>query len=375
MLFTSSTTKLKVIFLSIAIGKFLSLNAFGTDTLILEPVTKIHKLHFETIHGSLAIDDPLAITLIQHPVMQRLKGIFQYGVMEKIDPSSLSYTRFDHSLGVYQILHNQGLGQKELIAGLLHDASHTVWSHSTEMLFGKNSIENYQDKIHQQFLMDHEIGCILESYGLQIKDVLPDCGEFLGLEQELPFLCADRIEYNIQAGFLTGLLSPLDIKEIHQSLFFNGRYWYFNNKVPAEKLALISIDQTLKNWSSPTNMVVSKWVCEALQILLDEGTLTYKGIHFNYQDDELWKILQKTTNDKVKVLMKKVLYASKYYNLTFDYDYDERFYFKSRALDPFVMIEGKLYRLTDLKDGYKQKFEEINSQAAHGWKVKYREQN
>lgn len=111
---------------------FILVAAFPLPT-IAQP--SVQPLTFETIHGSLVVDDPLAIELIQSPAMQRLKNIFQYGVNEFITPSRYPYTRFDHCLCVYQLLKMHNASRKEQIAGLLHDVSHTVFSHVSDMLF------------------------------------------------------------------------------------------------------------------------------------------------------------------------------------------------------------------------------------------------
>jgi uncharacterized protein len=117
------------------------------------PLQVKESLFFQTIHGDLIVDDPLALELIQSPVMQRLKYINQYGVNEFVLPAkTYHYTRFDHCLGVYQILKARGAPRLEQIAGLLHDASHTVFSHTMDVLFmGGMNKGSYQDSIHEDF--------------------------------------------------------------------------------------------------------------------------------------------------------------------------------------------------------------------------------
>lgn len=327
-------------------------------------------LEFDTIHGHLVVGDPLAIELILSPAMQRLKGILQYGVNEFIIPSSYPYTRFDHSLGVYQLLKMHNRSRKEQIAGLLHDVSHTVFSHLSDMLFLKGFDKgNYQDLIHQQFLKEYNIQDILQKYGLTVEDVLPDKEEFLALEQHTPNLCADRIEYNIHAGDLTGMLSSKDIKMIHSSLHFNGKDWYFDNVHAGEKLAHISLQQTIENWSSADNLMISKWICKALSILLKKKQITIKGIHFSYSDAELWQILESSKDPKIKTLVDEAKTIHKCYTLREQNTPKHVFKFKSRAIDPYIKIDGKLYRLTELSPRYKRQFEALKKKAATGWNV------
>ena len=82
----------------------------------------------DTFYGSIDVQEPVLIDLIHSPAVQRLKRVHQYGVAFYTTHKE-NYTRYDHSLGVFAILRLKEASLQEQIAGLLHDVSHTAFSH------------------------------------------------------------------------------------------------------------------------------------------------------------------------------------------------------------------------------------------------------
>ena len=110
-----------------------------------------------TFYGVLEVEEPVLLELIDSQAFQRLKSIHQYGVSYYTTHRE-EYTRYDHSLGVFAILRLKNASLEEQIAGLLHDVSHTVFSHVGDWIFQENE---YQDLIHSDFLERYGLGDIL----------------------------------------------------------------------------------------------------------------------------------------------------------------------------------------------------------------------
>src|SRR5579872_6615413 len=103
----------------------------------------------DTFYGSIEVEEPVLLELIHSPSFQRLKSIHQYGVAYYTTHRE-EYNRFDHSLGVFAILRAKGAPLDEQIAGLLHDISHTAFSHVGDWVFGKEYQEDdYQSIIYR----------------------------------------------------------------------------------------------------------------------------------------------------------------------------------------------------------------------------------
>src|ERR1700744_259956 len=101
-------------------------------------------------YGKISVDDAGILDLIGCPTFQRLRGIKQAG------PSALAYpfkdvTRFEHSLGVYTLLRRLGASHKEQIAGLLHDISHTAFSHAVDFLVTSEE-QDHHEGLKPEFL-------------------------------------------------------------------------------------------------------------------------------------------------------------------------------------------------------------------------------
>ncbi|KAM0840730.1 hypothetical protein ACQ4PT_059461 [Festuca glaucescens] len=104
---------------------------------------------FDNLHGNISLD-PLACEFVDTEEFQRLRDLKQLGLTYLVYPGAV-HTRFEHSLGVYQLageaMQNLQMNQgKELgidrvdvqtvkLAGLLHDIGHGPFSHLFEHEF------------------------------------------------------------------------------------------------------------------------------------------------------------------------------------------------------------------------------------------------
>ena len=375
MLRLSLMTTHFIISIFLTVASLLSTKSHCADN---SPIQLNDTLFFQTIHGDLRVEDPLAIELIQSPLMQRLNHVYQYGVNEFVLPAkAYHYTRFDHCLGVYQILKARGASRLEQIAGLLHDASHTVFSHTMDFLFmGGMNKGSYQDSIHAQFLKDYGAQEILEKHGCTIEDVLPDKPEFLCLEQPHPWLCADRIEYILHAGDLEGFMSIQEIQETHTDLQFDGHNWFFNTPEIAERFAFISLNQTLTTWGSPENLLVAHWITDITKILWKQDEISHDDIHFNLKDVDLWKKILASMEFTIQELREKALKVNDLFDVIEDEEESSEnylvYYAKFRGVDPLVSIDESLIPLTQISKKYKQDYEGVKQHIHNGWRIKFR---
>jgi HD superfamily phosphohydrolase len=329
------------------------------------------EITIQTIHGTMIVNDPLVIELIMSPAMQRLKKIRQYGTIDYLLKHRLIYNRFDHSLGVYFILRKHGASHIEQIAGLLHDVSHTVFSHSTDPLFmGDLTKGAYQDTIHDTFLAHYGLKLILEKYGIFIDEVMPKNKKFRALGQEAPALNADRIEYNIYAAHMDNLLSPEAVQRIHDRLHFDGDNWYFDDVQTARDFALIPLHQTIYMWGGPSTILVDNWTCSALRRALAIGLINNEDISFNMSDDELWEKLKTSSDSEIISLVRKILHG----NLLFSFNSEKEnnstvIKAKFRGVDPLIKTCEGLFLLSELDPEFKRDYEAIRNHMQKGWHI------
>jgi len=152
----------------------------------------------DDIYGSFKIDEPVLRDLLKSKALKRLKGINNGGYYPAEEIVRKSPTRYAHSVGVFLLLRRYGASLKEQIAGLIHDASHSAFSHTIDYIVSEKGEEQkkqlYQDTVHLDVLGRTDIHEILEKHGFSLEE-LADESRFSLLEQPSPALCADRIDY------------------------------------------------------------------------------------------------------------------------------------------------------------------------------------
>ncbi len=150
----------------------------------------------DKVYGFWEIKEEVLIDLINSKFIQRLKGVSQFGLPSEYYHKK-GFSRYEHSIGVLILLKKLGANLKEQISGLLHDGSHTAFSHVVDWVLGDPTKEDYQDKTHLESLTNSKVPQILSKYGFDYKEV-SDIERFFLLERKAPDLCADRIDYSLR---------------------------------------------------------------------------------------------------------------------------------------------------------------------------------
>jgi HD superfamily phosphohydrolase len=326
----------------------------------------------DTIYGIYEATEPVLIDLFNSTTMERIKHIHQYGASDYVIPQNKSYSRYEHCVGVWALLKMYGASLEEQIAGLLHDASHTIFSHVGDILFEHTSAHNsYQDDIHQWYLEQQKIDQLLTQYNISLKEVLHKNGNHYMLEQDLPDICADRLEYNLQAGLLTNLLTIGDIRIILKDLCYKNGVWFFTEKESAKKLAHVSLFNTEYVWGNPQDRFINENMAHALKRALHIGLLTSNDIHFS-TDDIIWNILCKSNDITICSCMKNIQHYKEIITITDRESSDYIIKNKFRGLDPWIATKDGLKRLTELDDEYQQEYNRTKNQVSQGWGIRLR---
>src|SRR5262245_37777798 len=100
-------------------------------------------MHYtDPIYGEVNITEPVLAVLLDTAVMQRLKGIMQHGISGLIGLTT-PITRYEHSLGAMLLVQRLGGSLAEQIAALLHDTSHTAFSHVIDYVVDGHHEQSY----------------------------------------------------------------------------------------------------------------------------------------------------------------------------------------------------------------------------------------
>jgi len=224
----------------------------------------------DRVYGDVAIDDPDILALIRCRTFQRLKGIRQAG------PSAFAFpfktvTRYEHSLGVFLLLRTLGADLREQVAGLLHDISHTAFSHAVDFLFASEE-QNHHEQIKHEFLHREDIVAALSPLGFVPEDFADDTVYPL-LEQSIPRLCADRLDYFFRDGLACGVLTVEEVDGIRSRLAVVDRTIVLTDRaaarLAAERYAVMNRDW----WAGPTEAFIYNEFADALREAFRIGVL------------------------------------------------------------------------------------------------------
>lgn len=241
----------------------------------------------DCVYGSCEITEPVLIKLLQSPTMLRLKGINQLGIPPEYDPTNVFFSRYDHSVGVMVLLRNLGAALNEQVAGLLHDSSHTAFSHMIDWVLGTREREDYQDKTLVSFLERSEVPVVLSRHGLQLKDVT-DHHRFPLLEQEAPKLCADRVDYALRELKVRNGPPARLVPEMVAGLTVLDEQIIFNDLHPARCFGWNYNNLQQKSWGSREHCIRNYLFARVLREAMVKGVLTLDDF---WQDDAY--VLQK----------------------------------------------------------------------------------
>jgi hypothetical protein len=298
----------------------------------------------DDVYGEEEITEPVLIELISSQPVQRLKGINQYGMPDDYYHKK-NFSRFDHSIGVLILLRKLGASLKEQIAGLLHDISHTAFSHVVDWALGDSTKQDYQDKIHFDIIKDSEIPSILEKYGVDYKEV-SELERFSLLEKEIPSLCADRIDYSLRELALNG--KDELAKSIVPSLSNRQGDIVFGDRESAERLAREFLRMHNEHWGGEQAMVRYHILAKVLKRAFDNSIISMEDLRKtdleligqlrDSRDEEIINNLNllkggleiRESNDE-GILMRK----------------------KLRFIDPEIYIDKQVKRLSELSPLYK----------------------
>jgi uncharacterized protein len=325
----------------------------------------------DTFYGPIEVQEPVLLELIDSPIFQRLKNIHQYGVAYYTTHQE-EYNRYDHSIGVFAILRVNNASIEEQIAGLLHDVSHTVFSHVGDWIFEKeNQDKDYQNDIHSLFLEKSGLSEILKKYNFTIDQVLPTEELFPALENSLPNLCADRIDYNIQGAYYQEFITYEEALLIFKDLRFINNRWVSNYPQLMKKLTRFSLFMTQDCWGSPTNYVTSRWLADAILRAIDLGCISYAELHFG-TDQVIWDKLILQKDSIIENKMNMVMNSQAYFSLVDTSDEaDIIVKSKFRGIDPWVLLESTYMRITELDDKLAEEYVKVKQIINKGWSIKF----
>ena len=256
----------------------------------------------DELYGKVEITEPLLLNLIASDAMQRTKGISQHGITAFLGITP-SFSRFDHSLGVMLLVRRLGANVNEQVAALLHDISHTAFSHVIDFVFDDHSGQSYHEETKQAFVANTDIPAILNRHGMDWREFMHE-EQFSLLEQPLPALCADRLDYFLRDLEFLKLANSGEIRAVLESLeVVEGRITV-NDYGAARWLAYTFIEADRASWSSFREVGLYQLTAEAIKTANRYGFIGEADLWGS--DEALWRKLESIDHPEVRHWVKLI---------------------------------------------------------------------
>ncbi|WP_216829587.1 HD domain-containing protein [Alkalihalobacterium elongatum] len=300
----------------------------------------------DSLYGSYDIEKVLEELILSKPV-QRLKGIHQGGASYLVN-KKWNETRYDHSVGVMLLIRKLGGSLDEQITGLLHDVSHTAFSHVIDFVLGQQE-DSYHEEIFQQVVMASEIPQILERHGYCYRDLLLDNSKWTLLEQAAPELCADRVDYTLRDMYKYGQITQEEAQRFLENLIIVDGKMFLRTIESAEWFVETYYKEVIDFFLDPLNVYGYDLLTKAIKVGFNKNVISLQDMLS--VDEDVMNLLRassdpvlhgyvKQLNDQVKVCEDKENFHT---HLTK----------KTRLIDPCVFINNELVRASSLSEKVK----------------------
>jgi len=318
----------------------------------------------DSVYGAQEITDPLVLALIETPEMQRLKWINQYGVLNLID-SHLFTSRFDHSVGVYFLLRKLKAPREEQIAGLLHDISHTAFSHVIDYVYNDHVGQTIHEKFHDEVISQSKIPQMLMDANLNPDYVLNEKNHRL-LERDLPDLCADCLDYFLRDSLVVGVSSPQMVQRTLENISPFTQGMMFTNTKIAKNVSYGFMETCRVFWGNAIQSGAYQLMADTLKLGLDEKAITEKD--FFLTDEEV--LTKLTSSGNARILENLELFNKNAFSIGTPEDYTYHVKTKARYVDPNIHCGHGIFRTSHFFPELKGEIEKFKEEYNKGFYIK-----
>lgn len=294
----------------------------------------------DRVYGETTIDDPLILALIATPTFQRLEGIRQAG------PSALAYpfktvTRREHSLGVHVLLRRLGADRRQQVAGLLHDVSHTAFSHAVDFVFASEE-QDHHEGLKPLFLNRPDMVAALAALGYRPEEFYDDSIYPL-LERPIPWLCADRLDYFFRDSLTCGVSAANFIRRAVDALRVVDDTIAFDSAAIAREAVERFAEMNDRWWAGPVESYLYNEFADALREGFRTGVLRKDDLLGD--DDHVLSRLRSAHGERIDRALEHI----EHFRPELLEGFRPRVTPKERWLDPPIVARGELQRLSELR--------------------------
>lgn len=318
----------------------------------------------DAVYGRVEINEPVLLALMKTAALQRLHGVLQHGISGLIGITS-PITRFEHSVGAMILVRQLGGTLAEQIAALLHDVSHTAFSHVIDYVFDGHDSQGYHDEKKEEYLARTDIPRVLAQFGFDWRQFLHE-EDFSLLEQPSPRLCADRLDYFLRDSGPLGLASSAEIDFVLAHLVVVDGRIAADDIHAAQWLGNTFIACDDASWANFREVGLYELTAMAIRRGLAVGAITEND--FWLSDAPVWSSLHEHSDPELQACLRLVSPETE-----FVWDEAEPTFVistKIRVIDPDVYRGGRLRPLSQLDPQFTRHIQEYLARKQGKWPMR-----
>ncbi|MGL5346248.1 MAG: HD domain-containing protein [Peptostreptococcaceae bacterium] len=314
------------------------------------------------IYGTFEVE-PVLQEIIETKEMQRLKGVYQGGASVLVN-KEWNVTRYEHSVGTMLLIRLLNGCIEEQIAGLIHDISHTAFSHVIDLVLD-NEDEDYHESIFEKVIYNSNIPKILEKYGYDINIII-DESKWSILEKKAPKLCADRVDYTLRDMYKYGKINDKDIDKFIKSLQVTNGEIVINSIEMAEWFVSIYNCEVGEYFMNPLNLYAYDKLSKAIKISLNLDELSKED--FLKEDKDIIEVLRSSKSNNVKSIIKEL--NTSLYVVENKMDFDIHKTTKLRFINPTIIVDDKCIQASEISNNIHNMNIELKEKLKNGVYIK-----
>ena len=235
------------------------------------------------------------------------------------------YSNLDHSIGTALIMWHFTHSKKQTLSGLFHDIATPTFKHCIDFLnddyMNQESTEELTSKV---IFESKEIMSLLKRDNIKLEEV-DNYHIYPIADNNIPRLCADRLEYTLSNSLLTyGFINIDDVKEIYNDLFIiknedNLDEISFKTKKIARKFVKVS-SKLLVLFREDRTRYSNQFIADIIKKLIEEKEIKLEDL-YNLKESDVLNIIEKSQykdvfniwKDAKKVKISKTIPSDVYY--------------------------------------------------------------
>ena len=224
------------------------------------------------------------------------------------------------------------------MAGLLHDVSHTAFSHAVDFVVTSHE-QDHHERLKPLMLGRDDIALGLARLGFSPADFYYDSIYPL-LEQPLPWLCADRLDYFLRDGTACGVVEPGFAARVLGSLRVVGGKLALNSVEVAREAVALFDTMNRRWWAGPVEAYIYNEFADALREGMRSGIINFDDL----MADDAFVLSKLDASGNAVIAEKLARVRSPRPELV--RAYSPRIIPKERWLDPPVQLNGTTKQLS-----------------------------